>query len=568
MAKYRITGPDGATYQVTAPDGASEAEVMAYAKNSFGPKPAAAAPAPAAPAPNPTDGMTTFDRFAAGAGKSVVDTGRGLGQLLRSVTGDKLGDTLGLPTQADIDEAHRLDKALMDTTAGTVGNITGQVVQLAVPGAVAARTAAVTNAGTKLAAAAPKVAAVVTNPYVKAATQAGAFAATQPVLTGDTRAGNAAEGAAFGAGGQAVASGLSAVARGASNKITPELRDLVSKAEAAGIPVNVAQLSDSKFLKTLQSQLERLPFTGAQGARDRQQEALNRAVSRTFGADVPRITDDVYAGAKTRIGQQFESLTTRNNLNANDPTLLSTLANVADEARRFGTDDTARAVDNAIDELLGKADQAGMVPGKAYQALDSQLGKLTKAGGEKAHFLGRLREATRDAMDSSISAADQAAWKEARGQYRNLKTVRDLVAKDAVEGNISPALLRGRVTASNAGKEALASGRAGELGDLSNVAYRFVRDPIPDSGTAQRLGVMGLLGGAGGAGLMVDPVTTLSVLGAAGTAGRGANSLMNSKALRDYLMNGVQTPIARKLLESGAAGAPLLIPATSNALQQ
>lgn len=36
MAKYKITGPDGASYVVNAPDDASEADVMAYAQQNFG----------------------------------------------------------------------------------------------------------------------------------------------------------------------------------------------------------------------------------------------------------------------------------------------------------------------------------------------------------------------------------------------------------------------------------------------------------------------------------------------------------------------------------------------------
>lgn len=35
MAKYRITGPDGATFEVNAPEGATEQQVMTYAKSQF-----------------------------------------------------------------------------------------------------------------------------------------------------------------------------------------------------------------------------------------------------------------------------------------------------------------------------------------------------------------------------------------------------------------------------------------------------------------------------------------------------------------------------------------------------
>jgi len=36
MAKFRITGPDGANYEITAPDDADEAQILSYAKNQFG----------------------------------------------------------------------------------------------------------------------------------------------------------------------------------------------------------------------------------------------------------------------------------------------------------------------------------------------------------------------------------------------------------------------------------------------------------------------------------------------------------------------------------------------------
>lgn len=37
MAKYRITGPDGASYEITAPDNASEQDVLSYAQSNFAP---------------------------------------------------------------------------------------------------------------------------------------------------------------------------------------------------------------------------------------------------------------------------------------------------------------------------------------------------------------------------------------------------------------------------------------------------------------------------------------------------------------------------------------------------
>lgn len=486
-----------------------------------------------APAPvkiDPTEGMSTFDKVAAGVGGSLVNTARGVGQLF------------GMVSQEEIDESARLDKPLMDTTAGSVANIGGQVLQVVAPGGLLAKGAKAVGAAKVLAGGAKGAAA-------RAGASGAAYAGSQPVLTGETRGGNMALGGAAGAAGQGVVSGIGALAQPAKAALSPAVAALAAKAEAAGIPIRMDQLSDSRFVKTLASTLEKLPFTGAGASRTNQQQSFNRAVSRTFGDDVPNVTQDVYAGAKARIGGEFERLSAQNSLGVGDD-LLGKLATLQDEAQRFGTNDTARAVGSAIDELLSKADAAGNVPGKAYQALDSKLGKLTKSGDEKAMFLGQVREAVRGAMDDSISAADKEAWKTARTQYRNLKTIRDLVAKEGADGNISPAQLAGRINASQAGKESMAMGKGGELGDLARIGRQFVRDPIPDSGTANRLLALSLLGGGGGAGLMLDPETTLKVaggLGLAATGGRGLNAILNSQAGRNYMLKG--SPYANRLAE-------------------
>ncbi len=481
-------------------DGARK--LAAYIKSS------ASAPVNTQPAPDPTEGMSTFDKVAAGAGKAVADTGRGIGQML------------GMVSQADIDEAAKLDKPLMNTGAGMAGNIGGQVAQMVIPGGIV---------GKGLGAAGTATAAI-----GRAAAGSAAFAGTQPVLTNETRSGNMLTAAVAGGAGQGVVSGVGALAKPAAAALSPTVSTLAARAESLGIPVNAAQLSDSKFVKTLASTLERLPFTGAGKSRTTQQESFNRAVSKTFGEDAPNVTQDIYAKAKTRIGGEFNRLSEQNSLNV-DNALLGKLSTLQDDAQKFGTNDSANAVRNAIEELLSKADNAGAVPGKAYQSLDSKLGKLTKSGDEKAMYLGQLRDAVRESMDESITGVDKAAWQTARQQYRALKTIRDLVAKEGADGNISPALLAGRMNASQAGKESMAMGRGGDLGDLARIGQQFLKDKIPDSGTASRLGIMG---GIGGGFMGIDPTTMIAGVAGGATAGRGLNAILNSQAARNYMLNG------------------------------
>lgn len=68
---------------------------------------------------DPTEGMTTGEKFRAGMGKAFVDVGRGIGQ------------AVGLVSSDDVNESKRLDAPLMKTTAGTVGNIAGNVAAFA-----------------------------------------------------------------------------------------------------------------------------------------------------------------------------------------------------------------------------------------------------------------------------------------------------------------------------------------------------------------------------------------------------------------------------------------------------
>jgi len=344
--------------------------------------------------------------------------------------------------------------------------------------------------------------------------------------------------------GAAVKNGVSALA----GKVSPEVAALYQKAVSLGIPVNMAQLSDSKFVKTLASAVESMPFTGASATRQAQQDAFNRAVSRTFGEDAPKVTRDLYDAARTRLGKQFEDLSARNNLNVT-PALLSDVGNVSNSATKFATQDTNRAVTNAIDELMSKMDPTtGTIPGAAYQSLDSQLSKLLKGGDEKSVYLGQLRDAIRSAMDHSIAPADQAAWSTARSQYKNLKAVRDLVAKDGADGNISPALLMGRLNATQAGKETMARGGRGELGDIAQVGKQFLLDKIPNSGTAQRALALSVLGG-GGLAAGADPQTVAGLMLAGATSGRLANKVLNSPASGARIMQATAPQTLSDLLK-------------------
>lgn len=144
---------------------------------------------------DPTAGMSTTEKVLAGVGKSFVDLGR---------TAKRIGNMVGI---GDYDQAAaardaELDKPLMATTAGKVGNIAGDIALTAVPGYRAQQlaTKGLTTGARMLPQAAAR-SATAAAPYLGAA---GAGAAVGAATTPDDLSGGAGMGALAGAGGEVV----------------------------------------------------------------------------------------------------------------------------------------------------------------------------------------------------------------------------------------------------------------------------------------------------------------------------------------------------------------------------
>jgi hypothetical protein len=170
---------------------------------------------------DPARSGTTLGNFAAGVGKSFVDTGRGIRQIGAQVADAvaprerTLADLVAerdpsraAAVTAEIDESRRLDQPLMRTGSGSFGNMTGAVAQ-AVPAAF------IPGANT-----------------IKGSTAIGALlGAAQPVASGESRAQNTAVGAAAGAAGPVLARTVGAgyrAARAITEPFTKGGRDRIA----------------------------------------------------------------------------------------------------------------------------------------------------------------------------------------------------------------------------------------------------------------------------------------------------------------------------------------------------
>ena len=161
---------------------------------------------------DPTAGMSTGEKFLAGMGKSFVDLGR---------TAKRIGNFVGI---GDYDKAaaardEELDKPLMNTTSGRVGNIAGDVALTAVPGyRLQKGLTTATGAAAKVLPMAAQRATTIASPYVGAAGSGAVIgAATSPEDMGE----GATMGALAGAGGEAAGRVVAAGYKGAKAAVEP-----------------------------------------------------------------------------------------------------------------------------------------------------------------------------------------------------------------------------------------------------------------------------------------------------------------------------------------------------------
>lgn len=153
---------------------------------------------------NPVKGMGGLDTFRAGAGKALADVGR---SFMRAGNTFGLGDYDQSAAKADQDR----DKALMDTTAGTAGNIVGNIAMTASPALRAQQ--AITRGGQAVASVLPKTMGASTGariaaPFVGAAGSGAMVGAATNPENMSRGAGMGAAAGVIGEGGGRVAAGL------------------------------------------------------------------------------------------------------------------------------------------------------------------------------------------------------------------------------------------------------------------------------------------------------------------------------------------------------------------------
>jgi hypothetical protein len=402
---------------------------------------------------------------------------------------DKFGSKFGLPTAKESIEQtpkeilkEREEFApLMKTGGGITGHIAGDVGTSLV-GGLALKGLGALKAGQAL-----------LNPSTyKAAAGLGAVqGALQPTLPEENKTFNTAAGAAAGMLGLGAVNAIGRVAQPVKDtlgKIGQESVDILKK---AGVPLDAAQTTGSALLGRIKAALNDNPLTaGAENLfTSTQKLAYNKAIAKTMGEDASQITPGVIANAKQRIGNIYDSIADKININV-DNKFLSNLASLDDEAKNVLNDSQYGIVDKNIKNIMEKAAKEGnQLSGQQYQAIKRTLDKLSKsADTDVASYARDLRDVLNKGLSDSAETSGNktlvAQLKEANKQWGNMRKIEDIALKD-VEGNISPSLLYNSLATK--GKRNAFYAEDQELAKLAAAGKMILPSKVPNSGTVARI---------------------------------------------------------------------------------
>lgn len=338
--------------------------------------------------------------------------------------------------------------------------------------------------------------------------------------------------------------------------ITPEMARLQRLAkEKWGIELQPHQLAPGRVTDAAAELAENMPLAGSKKEANRAQ--FRKAVLRAMNAESgdAEISQDAFNAGITRSGKKIGEVASKAVVPLKGK-LQDDLNKLWSEAESIGQGDSPRVIPNFIKRITEVAEENGTVPGKSLREAISEVGLAARGAesGDLKNRLNHLQDVLIDAVERASSKEDFEAFKTARKEYAIAKQIEPIVAK-MVDNDFSPAALMGRVTRDSSGKEYMAKGMGGDIGDLAKIGQRM-KDP-PSSGTAQRSLIYGVASGGTGAAAFAEPVSAAAALGTS----YGLSNAYNRLGPR------LSTRMANKALRTGPEAMPPPPPTTTLGLE-
>lgn len=305
-----------------------------------------------------------------------------------------------------------------------------------------------------------------------------------------------------------------------------------------GIPLSIADVTDSRAVKAARSFLGDLPVIGrpAQALKDQQTKAFNKAVGSTFGAADESLTPQVMDAAKKRLGGEFDRIWNNNTLQV-DGQMFQKLIDMDTLAAKLPRNE-GQSLKAELQDLFSKMqqDQSGnlFVPGDVANKFQSYIRRRAESSSGLRNELGDLRQTIIGAFNRSVRPEDAAALTANRAQYKALKTVEPLLnsaevgVAGRVAGDVPIALLPSAVNRSYSNPAGV------PLAELSSIGSRFLVDRTPQTGGSARAMIQN---SALGTGLALSGWSNPLLAGGGLLAMGGASKALNSPMLARKLMN-------------------------------
>ena len=276
-------------------------------------------------------------------------------------------------------------------------------------------------------------------------------------------------------------------------------------------------------------------------------EGLTEFALKQTGSTAKRATPDALTEIDNRLGGIFERASTGASV-VPDSDIILKVRGAIREYKKLTPSATALPIFKELQNAILKSAESGKpITSQQLSSWRTTLSKATtsSATGTRAAAI-KMIDAIDDSLEKALTNAnrkgDLGELKKAREQYRNFLAVTSASSKsNNAEGLLSAAHLAN--AARSQGVKRYTQDRA-DLGRVSRAAKDALK-PLPDSGTASRLGanklanplVTGILGAGGGSLVGVDPLSMAAL--AATVYGYPAirNAAISSNAGQKYLMN-------------------------------
>ncbi len=284
---------------------------------------------------------------------------------------------------------------------------------------------------------------------------------------------------------------MGAVGPDPSAGLTAAQQAILARGKEMGFRTTPGQQTGSRSLQQMEARMESSPFTSGpfNTIKDTNQKILNQATAKAIGVDAQELSNPVLAQAQRQISNVYKQVASPE-VKKLDGNTIQTGIEIVDKAFEGLTTQPLRG--NIFVKQLEELAAKGEASGNQLQTLSSKIGKrakneMTTAMGDRelGSALFQLKEMVDDALAQGLSKEQQAAFQQARANYRNLMTIRsNQGVVNPSTGNVSGMNLASALTRKDPQGFVFGSNQS-PMYEAARFAQAF-KPIVGDSGTATR----------------------------------------------------------------------------------